>query len=56
MAVDFPNSPTSNQVFQSNGKTWQWDGEKWVLTSSETNITVLTALDDQVILAMQVFS
>ena len=25
-ALDFPSSPTLNQVFQS----WQWDGTKWV--------------------------
>jgi hypothetical protein len=25
MPIDFPNSPTTGQIFQS----WKWDGEKW---------------------------
>ena len=29
--LDFPNSPTLNQVFTApNGVLWQWDGAKWV--------------------------
>jgi hypothetical protein len=31
MAIDFPNSPTTNQLFTSSGKTWKWDGEKWIV-------------------------
>jgi hypothetical protein len=31
MAIDFPNSPTTNQLFTSSGKTWRWDGEKWIV-------------------------
>ena len=26
MSLDFPNAPTTNQIFQN----WQWDGVKWV--------------------------
>jgi len=28
-AVDFPNSPTTNQVFTSGALSYQWDGAKW---------------------------
>lgn len=27
--IDFPDSPTLNQVFTAGAKTWQWDGTKW---------------------------
>jgi microcystin-dependent protein len=29
MAIDFPNSPTTGQLFQFGDKTWVYDGEKW---------------------------
>jgi hypothetical protein len=28
-AIDFPNSPTLNQLFTSGQTTWIWDGSKW---------------------------
>jgi hypothetical protein len=28
--IDFPNTPTVNQIFTSGGLSWQWDGVKWV--------------------------
>lgn len=31
MAIDFPDSPTTNQYFTSNGTTWIYDGLKWNL-------------------------
>ena len=31
--LDFPNAPALNQVFQF----WQWDGAKWVTTTSAGN-------------------
>ena len=34
MAIDFPNSPTTNQIFTSGGKTWVYDGTVWTLRSS----------------------
>lgn len=33
MAVDFPNSPSVNQTFSSNGKTFVWTGTRWDLQS-----------------------
>ena len=28
-ALNFPTSPTLNQVYTSNGKSWRWDGTAW---------------------------
>ena len=28
-ALDFPNSPTVDQIFSSGGTVWTWDGVKW---------------------------
>jgi hypothetical protein len=40
-AIDFPNSPTVNQEFTANGRTWIWDGSVW--NSKETTTTLLNA-------------
>lgn len=45
MAIDFPNSPTTNQVYTANGRTWIYDGEKWGL-QSVSNSVVLDGLSD----------
>lgn len=36
MPLDFPNSPTTGDLFNGAGVTWRWDGVKWtsVLSSS----------------------
>ena len=34
MAIDFPNSPTTNQTFTVGLKTWKYDGEKWVINDA----------------------
>ena len=28
--INFPNDPTVNEVFTINGKSYKWDGVKWV--------------------------
>jgi hypothetical protein len=30
MALDFPNSPLTGQVFTGGGGAWLWDGTKWI--------------------------
>lgn len=34
MAIDFPNSPTLDQVFTVGELSWTYDGEKWAVTAS----------------------
>ena len=34
MALDFPSSPSVEQTYTSGGKTWKWDGLKWVAISA----------------------
>jgi hypothetical protein len=33
MAIDFPASPALNDQYTYQGKTWEWDGEKWILVT-----------------------
>lgn len=40
-ALDFPTSPTLNQKYTANGKTWTWDGTAWLSTNQST-VTVGT--------------
>jgi hypothetical protein len=37
MAIDFPNSPATNQTHTVGGKTWTYDGEKWVVVDKVNN-------------------
>ena len=30
MALDFPASPATDQIFTSGTASWRWDGTKWV--------------------------
>lgn len=30
MALDFPNTPSLNQVFTASGSTWIWNGKAWL--------------------------
>lgn len=32
-ALNFPTSPTLNQVYTNNGKSWKWDGTAWKANS-----------------------
>ena len=44
MAIDFPNSPTLNQTYTVDSKTWQYDGEKWIAIISQLAAGVATFL------------
>lgn len=48
MAIDFPNSPTTNQTYTVGNRTWIYDGEKWGIQSVTTN-AVLDGLTDVII-------
>lgn len=44
MRIDFPNSPTLNQVFSaSDGRSWSWDGSVWNTVSFAINGTQTTS-------------
>lgn len=38
-AIDFPNSPTLNQEFTANGRTWVWNGTVWSAKAAETSVS-----------------
>jgi hypothetical protein len=33
-AINFPNSPSVNQQYTQNGRTWYWDGQSWLASNS----------------------
>jgi hypothetical protein len=48
MPLDFPNSPTTGQVFTLGGVDWVWDGEKWFtkpLAFTPNDFTLVDATD-----------
>jgi hypothetical protein len=38
-AIDFPNSPTVNQEFTANGRTWIWSGTVWESKAVDTTVS-----------------
>jgi hypothetical protein len=42
MAIEFPLSPSIDDQFTADGKTWYWDGEKWIFAS--TNPETISAV------------
>jgi hypothetical protein len=42
MAIDFPTSPSVNQQYLYNGRTWKWNGYAWIL---DVNYTANAAFD-----------
>jgi hypothetical protein len=40
-ALNFPSTPTTNQTYSANGKTWTWDGVSW----NSTNTAAITSAD-----------
>jgi hypothetical protein len=52
MAIDFPNTPTTNQTYTVGNRTWIYDGEKWIVQNQAANaqnqiydITVLMKME-----------
>ena len=37
MALNFPNSPSLNDIHEESGTKWQWDGSSWVRIVSAGN-------------------
>lgn len=40
MAIDFPASPTLNQLFAADDKLWQWDGVAWTAYLAANNASL----------------
>ena len=38
VAISFPGSPSVNDTFTANGKTWQWNGTFWSLVVSGASV------------------
>ena len=38
MAIDFPNSPISGDVFSEGGKSWEYNGTSWDIVASSVSI------------------
>lgn len=34
MPIDFPSSPTTDQIYTYAERTWKWNGEGWALIAS----------------------
>lgn len=45
MAIDFPGLPSFGDVHSSGGRTWTYDGEKWVLTPQPIALDDLSDVD-----------
>jgi len=48
MAIDFPNSPSVNDVYSADERSWRWDGTTWrlltgLLTATLDDLTNVTA-------------
>jgi hypothetical protein len=41
MAIDFPNSPSSGDIYTVNGKQWSWDGAKWLAYGASLSPDIL---------------
>jgi hypothetical protein len=37
MAIDFPNSPITNQEYTIGDKSWKYDGQKWITVENSAN-------------------
>jgi hypothetical protein len=37
-AIDFPNSPSTNDAFVSGGKRWVYNGSAWILNTPATYV------------------
>jgi len=46
MAISFPSSPTTGDLYTYNSKTWQWNGEGWVTFPTQNDGAIAYAAAD----------
>lgn len=60
MPIDFPTSPTLNQVYTYSGRSWKWNGEGWeallIDTSAYVTLTGTQTLTNKTLTAPIVVS
>lgn len=49
-AINFPNSPSVDQIFSVNNKSWQWNGTSWVSLATDAAAAALDAAASEAIL------
>jgi hypothetical protein len=42
MPIDFPASPTLNQTYTYNGRSWKWDGSAWMAVDASNGYPLLS--------------
>ena len=45
MAINFPNTPSIGETFTSGDTTWKWNGDAWIITSSDFDVNQFTRID-----------
>jgi hypothetical protein len=45
MAINFPNNPTTNQIYIYNNQTYVWDDYKWVIQTNFVGPIVSNFID-----------
>lgn len=48
MPLDFPPSPSPNQIYTFSGKSWRWNGEGWESYSFTTSAGAITGTPNEV--------
>lgn len=43
MPIDFPASPTLNQTYTYNGRSWKWDGSAWMAVDASNDYPLLSS-------------
>lgn len=38
MPIDFPDTPNLNDTHSVNGRTWLYDGEKWIILNQANTL------------------
>ena len=46
MALDFPNSPSVGQEFTVGGRSWKWNGSRWIVSSSPLSRSTIDDIGD----------